>query len=535
MANTLYEIVSNALKDAKNGGKTPIGYTVKQYQGVLAQLQGQSQNTSGSDNGVMGVRRADFSGVANMTFDHNGFSEDPSSGIWKMQLNFTGSIPVTYQNAYDVVCFGTNLQNQLCGDSQMCPLKLSQDDYGRITVQDFKIGASFDLLGLGLQYFKRFFATNTALVTQEIVKSLFEKDCLRAQLIFPHKNKYELVGIVGQTAAIGKHACCYLTPPLLGAAGWNQCGIALKIKDSNGQHQLLPTGGQYTFPCFGGTYYPAKKTMVGMTKSAYNKWLQYHANTYLQNPQKLELVKPPLQQCYVKLYVPQEKQYQARQFLPQGINPNIFKVYQGVIIQGTATSFDGPLRERLDAICNKWQSVNVSTANGGFWYSQGGRPHRLIRGVGRHYNSSHGSVTALFGHEKSTGNFDCSSLPWMFLYDADIIRDDITSAPTFTTGTMHTAPSKLNSILKPQYKAVQIQIDSTTQVYAGDIMWITKEERGPGYSAGHTAMAYPRGGQLWTLQIGDSKNSKVRPVGSLKNRQATYYRHLIRIVETNGQ
>ena len=532
MANTLYEIVSNALTDAKNGGKTPIGYTVKSYQGVLEHLQSQSQTTT-TDTGVMGVRRVDFSGVANMTFDTNGMSEDPSSGIWKMQLNFTGSIPVQYQNAYDIVCFGYNLQNQLCGDTQMCPLKLSQDDYGRITVQDFKIGASFDLLGLGVQYFKKFFSKPDAAIDQGSVKKLFENDCLRAQLIFPHKNKYELVGIIGQTT-IGKNACCYLTPPLLGAAGWNQCGIALKIKDSKGQHQLLPAGGQYTFPCFGGTYFPSKKTMAGMTKSAYNKWLQYSSNTYLQNPQRLELVKPPLQQCYVKLFVPKEKQSQARQFLPADINPNIFKPYQGVIIQGTRSSFEGPLRDRLESVCNKWQSVNVSTSNGGFWYSQAGRPSRLIRGVGGHYNSSHGSITALYGHQKSTGNFDCSSLPWMFLYDADIIRQDITSAPTFTTGTMHTAPSKLNPLLKPQYKAIQIQIDSTTQIYVGDIMWITGAQRKDSNS-GHTAMAYPRGGQLWTLQIGDPSNSKVRPVGSLKNRPATYYKHLIRIVETNGQ
>ena len=36
---SLYTIVSNALEDAKNGGKTPIGYTVRLYQGVLSALQ----------------------------------------------------------------------------------------------------------------------------------------------------------------------------------------------------------------------------------------------------------------------------------------------------------------------------------------------------------------------------------------------------------------------------------------------------------------------------------------------------------------
>lgn len=544
MAKSLY----NLIQQNQSNGKTPIGYNVQSYKDVLAKLQKDAYGDSSGDT-VMGVTRVDYSGVQNLGFDSNGISTNETSCIWKMNLMFSGSIPVQYQNYYDIAKFQNQStqnvsQNPFCHASSMCPLSLDEETYARIQVEDFKVGSSFDLQGLAVQYFSKFYSSNTQEINAEMVKKLFENNLLRAQVILPDKNKSILIDVIGQTPnGYGqKNACCVVSTPLIGSNEWDGAGIVLKINDGTGQQQLLPNGTTYTFPAKGGGYYLGSSKMTGMSKTQYKKWLEQSSEKY-GSEVVLKLIKPSVRTCYVKLYVPESKKNQSLQFLPQGISQLLYQEYPGQIkeVSGSAIDpsiFEGEIRTRMMGVCEKWKDVQVSVLNGGFYYSQPKRPHRLYRNKGGTYNrSGRDSVRALFGTKNGDGYFDCSSLPFLFWYDTNILKDDVMDAPTFSTGTMSTVPSVLSALLKPNYKIITMDINSSTQILAGDILWVQTKD---GTGKHHAAMAYPKDGKMYTLEIGDSTNSKIRNVCTYNSRSENntgrcHYKHLLRVVEQQQQ
>lgn len=531
MANSLFSLVKEATQNLN--GRTPIGYTVKDYQGVLAKLNQDLRtihvgDSSGGD--VFGVvRTTSFTQVESLSFDDNGISNDTSIPIWKMRLNFSGSIPLEHNGQYYLVHFGndSNLnsgRNPFCNSAELCPLEL--DSTNVPDVEKFKIGASLDLMGFALEYFKRFYAKPDNQITNEHVTALIENKLLRAQVIFPKKNKYEIAGIIGQTP-FSENACCYLTTPLIGANGWNDCGIILKVQEKCGQaYQVVPTGSEYKFPCLGNQYNVGDNSMVGMTKEDYQNWARTAGEE-----KTLELIKPELEVCYVKLFVPQDKEKEAREHLPIDINTDIFKTYPGVVkeVAVNNTLFSGKSATIMEGVCRKWENVLVSQPNGGFWYNQSLKPDTLYRNKGGQYYAGGNVVTALFGHPDGTGNFDCSSLPFLFLYDANIIRDDKQSMPTFWTGNLKTAASTINQYIKDDYKMITLDFTSANEVRTGDILWV---ESADGTGDHHAAMAYWKDGKLHTLEIGDKDNRRKRPVCMYSARTANgHYKHILRLID----
>lgn len=533
------------LNQAEVKGKTPIGYTVTSYQNVLEALQKdlRNYNIAEKSDGVLGMKRNDYSGVSNMTFDSNGMSQDVQSGIWKMSLTLDGAIPVQYNNNYAIAKFGNNSTNNtnsnpFCNSTELCPLELSQQARDRITRDDFKIGISLDLANLGVGYFKKYYASTQTEFTEEMVRKLFQNHCLRAQIVFPQTNKSLVVAVIGQTP-FANSACCYITTPLVGANQWKDAGINLKIKVSGQPQDFIPSGTTYTFPCLGKNYYVSKESMDGMNKTQYKKWLQNSAAKFADVQESLQLVKPQMTECFVKLFIPSEKKGQAQNILPAGINENIYSTYQGVIVDGgesSAMDYTGQIRDILVRICDKWKSVKVSVEKGGFWYSQATRPSAFGRGSGGSYNSANGEIRGLFDNSNGKSTFDCSSLPFIFWYDANIIKDQLKSAPSFSTGNLENAPSILSSYLKPQYKIQKIDITESTEILPGDIMWITADER-VGSNSGHAAMAYPHDGKIYTLEIGDPRNRKQRNVEVYytRSQKGCFYKHLIRIVQVKNE
>jgi hypothetical protein len=135
----------------------------------------------------------------------------------------------------------------------------------------------------------------------------------------------------------------------------------------------------------------------------------------------------------------------------------------------------------------------------------------------------------LFGHPDGTGNFDCSSLPFLFLYDANIIRDDKQSMPTFWTGNLKTAADTINRYIKDDYKMITLDFTSANDVRTGDILWV---EAGDGTGDNHAAMAYWKDGKLHTLEIGDKDNRRKRPVCMYNARTANgHYKHILRLID----
>lgn len=549
MANNLYDIFNKAASSMKS----PIGYSLKTtYNGVLSYLDNDYKKTSGggtnqtssSRDEVFGVSRTDYTGVSKMRFDDNGMSDDLESCIWRMTLTITGSLPIMFEDSqsYYIAKFpnetvGNTNRNPMCNSTQLCPLILDKQQQGRITVQDFKIGASFDFSGLVKQYFERFYGyAKVTFDDQKLFQKLIVNNCLRAQIVLPESNKSFVVGIIGETPLNGKNACCYLTTPLLGANQWKDSGIIVSVTDSVGVHEVIPNGTTYTFPCLGNTYYPSKSKMEGMNKEGYATWLERNAESF--SSQLPELVKIGDMKCYVKLFVPKEMQAKAIDLgLPEDVPPRIFQTYQGVVVEGgKVAQFQGTLAQRFEGVCRKWASVNTSSSVGILYGNVNQRPKTLERGAGGTFSSGREEVRALFGHPNNQRYHDCSSLVCMLLYDADILKDEVKVAPTFGTSNFASAPAQLSNLLKPQYKIIKMDIKPDTKLCTGDIVWVEANENKE--KNHHAAFIYDeKNGKVRTLQIRGTSSTPMALVRQLarSNPESGFYKHLLRVVVKDEQ
>ena len=68
---TLHELVSQTNDDGKN--RKTVGYSVSSYAGVLSALEKANIISGGGNDAVMGVRRPNFSKVAEMIYDNVDF------------------------------------------------------------------------------------------------------------------------------------------------------------------------------------------------------------------------------------------------------------------------------------------------------------------------------------------------------------------------------------------------------------------------------------------------------------------------------
>lgn len=548
MANDLYAIFNKAASSMKS----PIGYSLKSsYNGVLAHLENNYRRTgtNSSRDEVFGVSRADYTGVAKMNFDANGMSDVLESCIWRMSLTITGSLPIMFaedSQSYYIAKFphetaGNTNRNPMCNSTQLCPLTLDEQQQGRITVQDFKIGASFDFSGLAKQYFETFYGYAGASFGDEtLYQKLIVNNCLRAQIILPESNKSFIVGIIGETP-FKENACCYLTTPLLGANQWKDSGIVVSVTDSAGKHEVIPNGTKYTFPCLGYTYYPSKSKIEGMNKEGYAFWLERNAESF--SSQLPELVKIGDMKCYVRLFVPKEMQAKARDLgLPANVPPRIFQTYQGVVVEGgRVVQAQGPLEQRFAGVCRKWGSVNTASSAGIIYGNENQRPKTLQRGAGGTFSSGKGEIRALFGHPDNERYHDCSSLVCMLLYDADILKDEVKVAPSFGTSSFADAPDDLSNLLKPQYKLIKMDITPDTQLCTGDIVWVGEDDKiknQRGEFNHHAAFIYEvKNGKVSTLQIrggSTTSNTLLRQLVR-SNPESGFYKHLLRVVKNDEQ
>ena len=548
---TLHELVSNRTDDGKN--RKVVGYSVASYAGVLSALQKAQVISSGySSNGVMGIHKFDFSSVSSMNYDNNGFSADKTSGIWKMVLTFHGATPVKHSADcwYDIITFPNDSQERavkMNAASNGCPYYLSDEfNLDFVTTNDFKAGAYIDLSNLGVNYFNTFYANGETFYNEEIVSKLVYDGCVVAQIIFPQKNEYKIVKILGQLP-IGKCATVSLTASLLACSGWENTGLSIRIKQ-NGTNPtvFLPDGIEYEHPCKDSNYYYATGKINKFNKTSYKEeWLP---NNTLRRDAKVKasLELPPLQDCFVRLFIPKEFKAKALKIIGTPPNEYIFQEYPGrlVYVKGTDAIYSGTASSIIAGVVNKWSSVGqttaVGTGTGKIKYDMGNRPYKLQRGRGTQFLSASSSTPFMptFGHPNNINVYDCSSFVSLVLWDSGVVRDDVTSVPAFNTS-QWSSPSIINSInpyLKSQYQAIFLSLNDPSQVQYGDILVITKEERlryhGHDYSAGHATIACPDGDKRYTIEIGSDKNSdQIKKKGY----DYSYYKHIIRIIDKQQQ
>ena len=541
---SLFQLVSQALSQ-KN--KSAIGYTVKGYQGVLADLQQDlyGGGAGGGKNDVFGVRRLDYTGVENMDFDENGFSKKDKA-IRKMKITTTGACPVKYQQAYDIAYYPhespSNAQGNPFGNAaEMCPCFLTQDTAQSITVDNFKLGAAIDLHNLGLKYFKNYSNTNVTFEEHMLTKLLTNK-CLRAQVIFPRKNKSLLVDVIQHTPFTNM-ACIYLSTPIASSGQWKDSGVTVNIKANNKTEAFIPNGTVYTSAVNGKSYYVGKGTMDGMSKKDYKNWVENSAEKYIHPKHTLQLQKPAPIECYVKLFIPEEKKSIAQEFLPDKINPSIFQQYQNYINDtsgsGSASQniYQGQLSAILQGLARAWSGVATNSGAGSISYSLGAKT--LVRGNhGSLYSSTTGSVTPIFSTTSGKLILDCSSLACFLMFNSGVIRDDIQTVSCYPTSNLLNFPDYLNKLLKPGYKAVLLDNTDPKQIKTGDLLFCNNKEKGQYKGTfekyGHAAWAYVTDNKVYTLQIGSTNKGKLLknpPRNEIPKNGKYYYRRIIRIIK----
>ena len=546
--STLAEKVNEAMKKTD---KRQVGYTVSAYAGVLSALQ-RAEGSSGQS--VLGKNKINWEKVQALQYDNNtGFSTDTTSGMWQMALTFYGALPIldkTY-GTYELLPLPSdNLDKEIANNPMLnnYPKKLDKESLDACTVENFQVGAWLDLSNYGKQYFNHFYSHGqTKDFTDEVVNSLFNNGLINIQIIFPDKKDYQLVKLQGQSQQRNS-ACICLNTPIFGCRGWDESGVTIQLKE-NGRDvkTVIPESDEYKFACQGENYDPISGTISNFNKTTFENWLQNTSENRNSREAVLNLVQPETKLCFVRLYIPESKKAEAQVYLAD-INPNdfIYQEYFVPVFSGVqAVEYTGQALTLIAEAAKKWGGVQSAgkVSNGAavgntgkVAYSTNGRPHILTRGnpSGINYNSTSGEIKPIFGHDSNI--FDCSSYVCNILWNSGIVKDDVQTIEVFSTGEL-TNPNIVNSInkyLKPQYKAVFMQITDNSQVQQGDILVINVIDRikryGGNFNYGHAAMAFPENGKLKTIEHGGRKGLTMVE-NNRGNRYYTYYTHLIRIVD----
>ena len=547
---TLHELVSSNHLDANGKPLKLVGYSISSYAGVLSALEKAKIISGGGNQAIMGVRRPDFSSVAGMVYDNSGFSNDLTSGIWKMALTFHGAAPIkqTTENWYEIVKFTGDSKDRavtMDADRKGCPYSLSQEGLDWVSTEDFVAGAYIDLNNLGVKYFNHFYAHGGTFFNHTIVERLVYSGCMVAQIVFPQKNIYKIVKILGKLP-LTNCATISLTSSLLACQGWEDLGMNIRVKQ-NGTNPVIfmPNGSEYVHPCQGEIYYYATGKIGNFNRSNFKeRWMPYSMTNIASQPKVLEMELPQMSECFVRLFIPNEFKEEALRIIGTPPNDHIFQEYPGRLefVQGRTAEFLGNVTSRIAGTVNKWATVGQTTAMGSgtnkIYYTNtvGLRPHQYVRGNGPTFVSASSATPfkPIFGHPQNINAFDCSSFITMILWDSGIVRDDVNIVPAFNSDAF-CSPSivqSINTYLKPEYEAKYIDLVDGNQVQSGDILCITKEERlrfhNQHRNFGHVAIACPEGDIQYTVEIGGAKNSE----GTKKTgRPYNYFKHIIRIVE----
>jgi hypothetical protein len=107
------------------------------------------------------------------------------------------------------------------------------------------VGAAVDLSNLAVTYFNKYYTnSNVKTIDANMITKLLAAGCLRAQIIFPNKNKSLLVDVIQHTP-FSNMACIYISTPIASAAEWNECDIVVKIKAQGKVQDFIPNGSTY--------------------------------------------------------------------------------------------------------------------------------------------------------------------------------------------------------------------------------------------------------------------------------------------------
>lgn len=538
--SSLYQVISRLQQN--DSTKRAVGYTVDAYNGILSSLE-RMKSASVVQQSVLGkYNKVDWEKVASSVYDDSGFSNDLTSGLWKMVLTFHGAFPIkdTTYGCYEILSFpNDNEQRATIMDShkQFCPYYLNREHGAACPSDSFKVGAFIDLSKLGVNYFNHYYSNPKFKFNEEKVNMLFREGYLMAQIVFPTLKKYKHIKVIGHTA-ISDNACISVSSPILATSDWSDIDIKLYVlENSKTAKEVAPNGDEYKFVCAGAYYNYNNATIDGFTKEKFlNDWISNTSENFVSSGKSLSLQQIPLYDCYVRLYVPDQYRGEVLSKFGQ-YHPNDFLFQESfslVYSKSEAAEYSGLSATIVAASAARWSSTMKGTVKGNtgkIYYSTNGRPQRLVRNTTYHYSSSQGNLTPTFGHNSNV--YDCSSFVSMVMWDSGIVRDDVQSVPAFTSEqfSQPTIVDEINKYLKPQYQAVFFDLTDESYVMTGDIIVLTKLEKlkyhNQQSSFGHAEMALMDSNGKQTIGIGSNGNGPVKR----KFKPYTYYKHIIRIVD----
>ena len=537
---SLYQVISNIQNNQSD--KRMIGYTVDAYNGILESFKNY-QSSNGYGDSVLGkYNKIDWEKITSSTFDDSGISNDQSSGLWRMVMTFHGAFPVKSieYGCYDILSFpNDNEMRATTMDSfgSYCPYLLDKDRVSACSSEDFVVGACIDLSRLAVKYFNNFYSKGDFKFNEERVNKLFREGYIRAQIVFPSLKKYKEIKIIGHTA-ISDNACISISSPILGTREWSDIGVTMYVlENSKDAKEVAPNGIEYKFACAGESYNPDKGTINGFNRETFiNNWLNNTSEKYVSSNKNLSLQQIPIQECYVRLYVPSKYRNDVLSMFGQNV-PNEFlfqESFSMVFSKKEAAVYSGQASTIVSAAAYRWSSVMKGTVKGDvgtIYYSTSERPYTLQRNTTYHYESSQGDIIPTFGHNSNV--YDCSSFVSMILWDSGIVRDDVQQVPAFNSYQLSspTIVSEINKYIKPQYQAIIMDLTDESQVLSGDIIVLTREEKlqyhNETSSFGHAEMAFIDSVGKTAIAIGSNSKGPVKRT----YKPYDYFKHIIRIVD----
>ena len=329
----LYDLVSKTIQDGDSKiSKVQIGYTVDSYKGVLSALKNIKDNTVRSGGGsVMGD---DYSGLTDIRFDNNNFSENVQAALWKMEFGLYGAIPVlnTENQKHFVICtkgYSLESMNQT-GNNKTIPPFLQPDMLQNTWErgEGFQNGVYIDIDNHLWKYMDKFFTGNVAQgsFTKEIVQALVTNRCLVAQIIPINGGGTVEALVIGKTG-ISNNSRILASPCMFASQSFSQLGFGVTVSGAGKSFTILPqsTDGNYRCPISGANYDVKNGFIKGLDVNSWENWLRNQ-----EDGSAYEIVQPTRTEFHVRIYIPADKRAKAETILPQGFSQAIFNTYSAI-------------------------------------------------------------------------------------------------------------------------------------------------------------------------------------------------------------
>lgn len=366
MAGNLHELVEAAT--TKNSGKIRLGYTVDSYAGVLAELGTALENMGFSYSNGTSLMGDDYSRIGSIVFDEEGFSSDPQSALWKLEMGLIGSLPITYNkfNKKSIAVIEGNDETVITnsGNLRQLPFILSQDKL--VQTQDtlkFESGVYVNVRTKLVNYLNRMYTHGSTVggksaFTEQMVMSLIEKRCLMLQFVNVGSGVEFL--ICGQTPN-GENKVLVNTTIIATSIG-KQLGITLNAgMGENNNVSVIPESSELSCPIENKNYNSKTGYIDGLTHKEFNEWYNIRIDGGQDsNYSPVILKQMGNKEVQIRIYIPENKKEEAKLILPQGVSENIFSSYVnvrtgGANVPAAANAQLQKMFDAIDAACNEEQ------------------------------------------------------------------------------------------------------------------------------------------------------------------------------------